>query len=78
MVTDNGLTITMPFYFLKRSNEVQIEGLNLYYSEANIYTKSMGYGLQLNDEENREEVKALCFEISKKVKELNELVNNNK
>lgn len=65
-----GIKITMPFYHIKESDEVQIEANDLIYSEIN----PVGYGLQVNNEANREEIKQLCFDISKNVKELNKLI----
>jgi len=65
-----GIKITMPFYGMgKKSDEVTIESEHLVYSEIN----ECGYGLQINNEEKRKEIKELCFEISEKVKELNKL-----
>jgi hypothetical protein len=70
----NGIRVTMPFVGMKPEyTEVTIESDEIIYSEANIYAKSMGYGLQVNDEEKREIIKKLCFDISEKVKELYEV-----
>jgi len=74
MIEEQGIKITMPFYGKNESNEVQIESSEIIYSEIN----SCGYGLQLNNEDNREEVKTLCFEISDKIKELDKLLKIDK
>lgn len=64
-----GIKVTMPFRHLGAKNtEVQIEGENIIYGEV-----CNGYGLQVNDETKRKEIQELCFEISKKVKELNDI-----
>lgn len=64
-----GIKVTMPFRHLGAKNtEVQIESENIIYSEV-----CDGYGLQVNDETKRDEIKKLCFEISEKVKELNDI-----
>jgi len=71
------IKITMPFICMNSEyTEVTIEGEGLIYSEANIYAKNMGYGLQVNNKEQRDVIKKLCFDISEKVKELHILTNN--
>lgn len=66
---EKGIKITMPFRHLGSNNtEVQIESENIIYSEV-----CNGYGLQVNDETKRIKIETLCFEISKKVKELHQL-----
>lgn len=66
----NGIRVTMPFYHIKKSDEIQIESSEIIYSEIN----NCGYGMQLNNPKIKNEAKELCFEISKKIKELNNLL----
>jgi len=71
-----GIKITMPFIGMNPEHtEVTIEGDWIIYSEANIYAKCMGYGLQVNNEEYRDVIKKICFDISEKVKELHIISN---
>ena len=66
-----GIKISMPFYHIdNKNNEVRIDSDEFIYSEIN----GAGYGLQVNDENIRKDIQKLCFQISEKVKELNELV----
>jgi len=65
-----GIKITMPFIHVNsKSDEVSIENDDLFYSEIN----SCGYGLQVNNILEKDEIKNLCFEISERVKKLHKL-----
>lgn len=70
MNKSQGIKVTMPFYHVNESDEVQIESSEIIYSEINF----VGFGIQLNNEAIREEAKEICLEISKKVKELDKLL----
>jgi len=70
---ENKFEVLLPFKHLNEEhNEITITSKNIVYGEA-----CDGYGMQLNEfgEKNREKVKEVCFEISKKFKELEILIN---
>ncbi len=68
-----GINITMPFTRLNDKNiEVEIRANNITYSEIG----TTHYGLQVNDHNKYDEIKDLCQDISKKVKELYKLTKD--
>ena len=51
-----------------QDNMVSIKSDNIFYSNI----KNTGYGLQLNNEDNRDEVKKICTEISELIYKLDD------
>ena len=71
---ENKFEVVLPFKHMNKDhNEITINSKNIMYGEA-----CEGYGMQLTEkgEKNRDKVKEVCFEISKKFKELDKLINN--